>query len=148
MKQIAAIQSDAGLPLAFRTLFNAAKTLMQNGKPLRLILTDDGPARSDPQRNTFWMWHAQVASELTIRTGKTWTKDDVHDLIFLARYMPRVTLELPNGEIVSRPVRTSEKSGPDGEPMREVISNAMNQYLAWIFEMGIEVTIPDAGDWR
>lgn len=108
--------------------------------------------RTDPQRQTLWMWHGQVASELTIRTGRRWTKDDVHELVFLERWMPVFELPLPDGSgVLLRHMRTSDKQTPDtceeNDP-RKVITNAMDQYLAWITEMGIEVTVPDPVEWR
>ena len=113
-----------------------------------------GPAkkeRTDPQRRTLWMWHGEVASELTLRTGKRWTKDDVHELIFLERFMPAFELPLPGGEVKRRPMRTSDKKAPEHceetDP-RKIITNGMDQYLAWVTEMGIEVTVPDPIEWR
>ena len=114
-----------------------------------VVIREHQKQRTDPQRRTLWMWHGQVASELTVRTGKRWTKDDVHELIFLARWMPYVELPMPDGKTVRRPMRTSEKApeGQDDDP-RSIISNAMTQYIAWICEMGIEVTVPDPLDWQ
>ena len=104
--------------------------------------------RTDPQRATMWMWHGQVASELTLRTGHAWTKDDVHEVIFLERFMPRYELIDPEtGEVKSRPMRTSDKRTPEGDDRtaRQAITDAMDEYLAWITDMGIEVTVPEAG---
>lgn len=124
--------------------------LLRQGEQVEVMVGPVRRERTDPQRRTLWMWHGQVASELTLRTGHRWTKDDVHELIFLARFMPVFELRLPDGEVVYRAMRTSDRVTPDGadpDP-RRVISEAMDQYLAWISEMAIDVTVPDPDEWR
>lgn len=139
--------------LAADGLRQAAKQGRQDAQPVEVIIRPWQPPRTDPQRRTMWQWHGQVASELTIRTSRRWSKEDVHELVFLERWMPRIEFIVPDtGEIKSRPLRTSDKV-PDelkdehGQTpsMKQIISNAMTQYLAWIYEMGIEVTVPGEG---
>lgn len=118
------------------------------GKPQEIIFREQKKTRSDPQLNTLWMWHGQVASELSIRSAMRWTKDDIHEEIFLKRWMPYFELLDPTtGEVKSRPMRTSERETPEGDERspRQAISDAMTQYLAWTCENGIEVTVPQEG---
>lgn len=103
--------------------------------------------RTDPQRCTLWMWHGQVASELTLRTHHRWSKEDVHEVLFLPRFMPaRELIDPETGEVMSRPLRTSDKAPEDDDrDIKAIISDAMDDYLRWVTEMGIEVTVPPEG---
>ncbi len=117
------------------------------GEAQEVLFREFQRERTDEQRRTFWMWHAQVASELSIRTGRRWTKEDVHEVVFLPRFMPtRELVDPETGEILHRPLRTSDKA-PEGESrdIKGIISDAMTDYLRWITEMGIEVTVPEEG---
>lgn len=132
-----------------KAIVSAAQT---DGVAISITVEAWEPGRSDPQRKTFWMWHGQVAAELSIRTGMRWTKDDVHEVVFLEKFMPRREVTDPEtGEVKSRPIRTSETdSGVYDEngkkkPMKEVISESMTKYVAWCYENQIEVTIPEEG---
>jgi len=128
-------------------LRGAARRARDEGRPQEVVFRPFQRKRSDPQRHTLWMWHGQVASELSIRTGKRWTKDDVHEVVFLARFMPSKELIDPEtGEVLHRPVRTSDKTlDDDDRDMRSIISDAMDDYLRWLTEMQIEVTVPEEG---
>lgn len=122
--------------MAIDGLKQVAKEGRDSGKPVSVTIGEWEPPRTDPQRKTFWQWHGEVAAELTIRSGMRWTKDDVHEVVFLEKFMPRRELVDPQtGELKSRPLRTSEAT-------KGQISEAMNGYLAWIYEQGIEVTVP------
>jgi hypothetical protein len=135
---------------AAKMAVQALKNAVKEPNPVEVVIQDWKPPRTDPQRRTLWMWHGQVASELTIRTGKRWDKDSVHEIIFLARWMPQIEYTIPDtGEVIRRPMRTSDKP-PEGEERstKEIISDAMNEYLAWIYGMGIEVLVPENYNWR
>lgn len=128
--------------LAADGLRQAANEVKRDGKPKEVLIRDWEPSRTDPQRCTLWMWHGEVASELSVRTGKRWSKDDVHEVIFIPRFMPAHEAELVDpetGEVTTRRKRTSEAT--KGE-----ISEAMTAYLAWIYDMGMSVTVP-VGEW-
>lgn len=131
--------------------FRYGQQLLKQG-PVDIRIGPAKRVRTDPQRKTLWMWHGDVASELTIRTSKRWTKDDVHELIFIERYMPVFELPLPDDSgVLYRRMRTSDKETPENceeSDPRKVITTAMDQYLAWITEMGIDVTVPDPDEWR
>lgn len=129
-------------------LRQAARRARDQGVPQEVLFRPVQKQRTDPQRMTLWMWHGQVASELALRTGALWTKDDVHEVIFLPRFMPqRELIDPQTGEVLTRSVRTSDRRPPEGDDrdMREIISDAMDDYLRWIFEMEIEVTVPEGG---
>lgn len=133
---------------ALRHVKQAAAHARDSGVSMQVRIGEKPKERTDPQRCTMWLWHGQVASELTLRTGRAWTKDDVHEVIFLERFMPHYELIDPEtGEVKSRPMRTSDKRSPEGDDRspREVITDAMDEYLAWIISMGIEVTVPEGG---
>jgi hypothetical protein len=148
-EQVVQIQTKEGVAPAFRLLYENAQFRI-GSEELELVLRKRKQHRTDPQRRTFWNWHGEVASELTLRTRQRWTKDDVHEVIFLPRFMPGIDFIGPEGEQMSRPMRTSDKIKPEGDERthRQIISDAMNAYLAWIYEMGIEVTVPNPIEWR
>lgn len=101
---------------------------------------------TDPQRRTFRKWHSEVASELSVRTGMRWTGDDVHEVIFIPRFMPSQTITMPDGTEVVRHMRTSDKPFPGEErSARKIVSDAMDDYLRWIYDQDIEVTVPEEG---
>jgi hypothetical protein len=107
------------------------------GEAVSLTIAKWEPKRSDPQRKTLWMWHGEVAAELSIRGGMRWSKNDVHEIVFIEKFMPHKELIDPQtGEIKSRPLRTSEAK-------KSEISEAMGKYVAWAYENGIEITIPE-----
>lgn len=132
---------------AYEYLRQITRRARDEDQPQEIVFRPFQRKRSDPQRCTLWMWHGQVASELTLRTGKRWTKDDVHEVVFLPRFMPTKELMDPEtGEILHRPVRTSDKAPDDDDrDMRSIISDAMSAYLAWVTDMGIEITVPEEG---
>ena len=133
--------------LALDGLRQAAKEARRDGNPKEIVIRDWQPPRTDPQRKTLWMWHGEVASELTLRTGRRWSKEDVHEAVFLPRWMPTRELADPKtGEVITRPMRTSDRP-PEGDERstKQIVSDAMTAYLAWAYEMGIEVTVPEAG---
>jgi hypothetical protein len=122
-------------------LRNAVMGARDTGRPIEVRIQPFSPPRTDPQRKTLWMWHGEVGSELSIRTQARWTKDDVHEVVFIPRFMPAADRELidpETGEVISRRKRTTEATKPE-------ITEAMDAYLAWIYGMGIEVTVPEAG---
>ena len=133
--------------LAADGLRRAAHEARDDGHPREVIIREFQPPRTDPQRMTLWMWHGEVASELSRRTGKRWSKDDVHEMIFLPRWMPQIErMDPETGEVMHRPMRTSERP-PDGDDRsaKEIVSEAMTAYLAWAYQAGIDVTAPEDG---
>lgn len=118
------------------------QAVRDSGKDHQVEISLFKPGKSDKQNRTIWMWHTEVASQLTERCKENghnveWDRQSVHDLIFKPRFMPYVEKVTPEGEIISRPLNTSEKGCT-----RPVLSEAMEKYLAWIYGQGMEVTIP------
>jgi hypothetical protein len=116
--------------------------MTETGKPVEVRIRFYKRKKSLPQNSTVWMWNTEVSSQLTQRCRESgadvvWSPEDVHDLIFKARMMPMVERMLPDGEVVAAPMGTS-----DERATVEVMSEAMEKYLAWIYEQGMEVTIP------
>lgn len=129
--------------LAADGLRQAAREMQKDGKPREVVIRQFEPPRTDPQRKTLWMWCGEVASELSIRTGKRWHKNDVYELLVIERFMPlhdAEVVDLETGEVRHRRKRTSEAT-------RAEISEAMERFLAWIYEQGIEVTCPEERTW-
>ncbi|WP_018935672.1 MULTISPECIES: hypothetical protein [unclassified Thioalkalivibrio] len=136
--------AERGYPraqMAVDALREAAKRTKADGRPQEVIIREWQPPRTDPQRKTLWMWHGEVAAELSIRTSRRWAKEDVHEVIFIPRFMPPQGTELVDpetGEILSRNKRTSEATKPE-------ITEAMERYMAWCYQMEIEITVPEEG---
>jgi hypothetical protein len=125
-----------------RNAFREVRAMTESGKPVEVRVKFWKKRKTLPQNSTMWMWHGEVASQLTLRcrevgSNVVWTDNEVHEQIFKPRFMPQVERMLPDGEIVSRPMGTSEE-----EATVEVMSEAMEKYLAWIYEQGMEVRIP------
>lgn len=121
----------------------AAEAVKRTGKPYQIEIKPWAPLKTDPQNRTLWKWHTEVASQLTERcrmAGHTvkWDKTDVHEHLFKPRFMPSRERMLPDGELLIAPMGTS-----DPDCTSAILSNAMDQYLAWIYGEGMEVTIPD-----
>lgn len=120
----------------------ACQMARDRGKPVEVVVRPYRRRKSDPQNRTIWMWHTEVASQLTERCAELgsevrWSRDDVHEHIFKPRFMPQRERMLPTGEITYSPMGTSDKAATV-----EVMSEAMERYLCWIYEHGLEVTIP------
>lgn len=128
--------------LVARNAFREVCQMADTGKPVEVRVKFWKKKKTTPQNSTLWMWHTQVASHLTERCREsgmdmTWSPEDVHESIFKPRFMPQVEKTLPDGEIVFRPMGTS-----DEDATVDVISDAMEHYLSWIYGEGMEVTIP------
>ena len=116
--------------------------MAQQGKPVEVRVRFWKRKKSLPQNSTWWMWTTEVASQLTQRCREAgsdvvWSPEDVHELIAKPRFMPMRERMLPDGEVVMAPIGTSDR-----EATVDVMSEAMERYLAWIYEQGMEVTIP------
>ena len=125
-----------------RNAFREVRHMAETGKPVEVRVKFWQRKKSQPQNSTIWMWHTQVASQLTERCREAgasvaWSPLDVHELIFKPRFMPQVERMLPDGELVTAPMGTSDRGATV-----DVISDAMEQYLSWIYEQGMEVLIP------
>ncbi len=128
---------------AVRQLIEALSEALELKKPVEVTMKPWRKAKTPPQHRTIWMWHTEVASQLTewCRTNGhdvRWTAEDVHDLIFKPRYLPRRCKILPNGAEVCR-----MGSLTDTDLTVDETSDAMEQYLAWLYEKGMSVTIPE-----
>jgi hypothetical protein len=116
---------------------------LKPGKPIEARISYWSPPKTNPQNRTLWMWHGEIASQMTERCREmgmstTWSKDDVHETIFLHRFMPQRELVTPDGEVIFKPIRTSDK-----EATAFVMSKAMDAYVAWAYSQGMELTIPE-----
>ena len=105
-------------------------------KPWEVMVRPYQKRRSDPQLRTIWKWHDEVAAALTIATARPWTASDVHELVFKPKFMPCKQSELPDGTFVHKAMGTSIAP-------RQVISEAMDAYMAWCYTAGIEITVPE-----
>jgi len=127
-----------------RTALRTACEAAQNtGKDQEVIVRPYKKRKTLPQNRTLWMWHREVASQLNERGrmlghSVTWSADEFHDLVFKPRWMPAVEKALPDGTVASSPMGTS-----DPDCTTEILSNAMEQYLSWIYTQGMEITIPE-----
>lgn len=135
-------ESADGWPVARNAMRQACELARESGKAVRVRIDEYKKPKTDPQRNTIFMWHTEVASQLNERCrmaghGVTWNKEAVHDLIFKPRFMPKKQFTMPDGETKTLAVGLS-----DPEATRGIVSDAMEHYLSWIYQQGMEVTIP------
>lgn len=120
----------------------AVREHTRQGQPAAVTVKRYRPKRTDPQVRTIWMWHGEVAAELSHRCREAgfnvqWTKDDVHETLFKQRHMAQRETVLPDGECRYRAYGLSDR-----DTTRQMVSDAMEDYLRWIYQNGIEVTIP------
>jgi hypothetical protein len=114
-----------------------ARLEVRDEQPWEVVIRPYQRRRTDEQLRTLWKWHGEVAAALSISTGRPWTKEDVHEIVFLPKFMPCRQSELPDGTLVHKAMRTSVAP-------RGVISEAMDAYMAWCYEHAIEITVPEA----
>ncbi|MEN8720086.1 MAG: hypothetical protein ABF296_07485 [Oceanococcaceae bacterium] len=127
-------------------LFAAAEDATREGKTAEIIIRRMQADKTDPQRRTLWKWHGEVAAALSISTPHRWKKEDVHEIVFLPKFMPTVERVLPDGEVVHRPLRTSDRVPDEWETdMKAILSKAMDAYMAWAYQSDIEITVPEGG---
>ena len=126
-----------------RMVAAAVRSLTRDGKAADVSVKKYVKVTTPPQRRTVWMWHGEVAAQLSERASDLghdvkWTRNDVHELIFKPLFLPQVALMLPDGSEVYRPKGLSDRD----TTVREV-TQAMEAYLAWIYQRSMDVTIPD-----
>ena len=131
---------------------SAAEQMLQQGHWVRVEVSRWKKAKTPPQNRTLWQWHTEVASQLTERCRSLalsddrgrlaeWSREEVHEIIFKPRMMPYREKVTPDGVVHPMPMGTS-----DPECTAEVLSEAMEKYLAWIAGEGMEVTVPDSAE--
>lgn len=132
--------------VAKNAMRSVCELVTEKDKPVRLTVEPYSKPKTDPQLRTLWMWHGEVASQLTERCKMSghateFDKDAVHELIFKPRFMPSAEYLMPDtGEVKIKPMGLSDK-----DATKPVVTDAMEAYLAWIYEQGMEVTIPEGG---
>lgn len=94
------------------------------------------PKRSDAQNRLLWLWHAQVAAEFSVFTGKHWKPEAVHYRFFLPKFLKGEVVELPDGTKAWASDGSSTQNKQD-------MSDAMTEYQVWCLNNGIELTQPD-----
>lgn len=99
--------------------------------------------KTPPQHRTVWMWCAETASYLTEQCranglNTAWTKDDVYEVIFKPRFMPRREFVMPDGSEEDRPMGLS-----DPALTLPMLASAMDHFIAWAVSQGVELTIPE-----
>lgn len=119
------------------------QAMLAEGKPARIQVSRYVRGKTPPQLRTIWQWHTEVASQLTEHCRAAgysfrWNREEVHEVVFKPRFMPRRTTVMPDGTTVDNPKGLSDSDTDLGE-----VSEAMDAYLAWITGQGYEVTVPD-----
>ena len=98
-----------------------AKSFLERGKPLRVIVTDSEKHRSSEQNARYWAILSEIAEKAGIN-GQKFSREVWHE--YYARiYLPLDEVILPDGEIIQRRVSTTSLKVPQ-------FSNYMNQVEA------------------
>lgn len=105
-------------------------------KPMELIISRYSPTRTHGQNALLWKWHNEVASELAFSTGQPWTAEQVHYRVFCPKFLNGVVCQLPDGSKAWVSETSSTQSTAD-------LSAAMESYLAWCVQWGIDLTVPE-----
>lgn len=141
MKRTFRILSPESMRAACRELVR-----VQIDAPHELTIRPAVKKRTDPQLRTLWMWHTEIAPQLTLLSMKDdgpsliWTKELVHEALFKPFFCKKDEIELPGGKVVTVLHGTSKMT-------REQVSEAMDRYRAWIAQHEWEVTDPEDARW-
>lgn len=127
--------------LVLKSAFNLAEIMLESGW-VDVVIARHVEKKTPPQHRTVWLWCTECAgqlSEMGRMTGKggKWSKDDVYEIVFKGRFMPKREKVMPDGTIEYVPVGLSAK------PTIEQVSEAMEKFQAWAAELGIELTQPE-----
>lgn len=104
--------------------------------PMEMTISRYHPTRTSSQNNLLWKWHSEVAADLTLSTGKPWTAAQVHYRVFCPKFLDGEVIELPDGTKAWASESSSGRSTVE-------LSEAMDKYLAWCIEWGIDLTVPE-----
>lgn len=117
--------------------------------PHEVVIQPANKRRTDRQLRTLWMWHTQIAPHLTLLgNGVIWTAELVHEALFKKFFMPTREIVLPGGKVVTVSMGTSDRP-PEGDnrTTKQIVSEAMDRYRAWIAQHEWEVTDPEDARW-
>lgn len=131
--------------IVLKSAFNLAEIMLENGW-IDISISRHVEKKTLPQHRTIWLWCTEAASQLSemgrmTRKGGKWSKDDVYEIIFKSRFMPKREKIMPDGTIEYVPIGLSSK------PTIEQVTEAMNKFQVWAAELGIELTQPDDLKW-
>lgn len=108
-----------------------AKTCLEKGEPLRVIVTSDEKKRNAEQNRFYWGVALRDISEQAWIDGKQFDKDAWHEY-FSRKFGVCEDLTLPDGEIITRRKSTTQMTV--GE-----FSTYVNQVQAWAANhLGVE----------
>ena len=104
-------------------------------KPVQITFKEYKPVRSWSQNATLWMWHHDVAAEISLYTGKYWSAEAVHYRVFCPKFLRGEVVELPDGTKAWASETSSNQNKMD-------LADAMTNYQAWCIDNGIELRDP------
>jgi hypothetical protein len=127
--------------LVLKSAVNLAEVMLEGGW-VDVAISRHVEKKTPPQHRTVWLWCTEAAIQLSAMgrmTGKggKWSKDDVYEIVFKGRFMPKIEKVMPDGAVEYVPVGLSAK------PTIEQVSMAMEKFQAWAIELGIELTQPE-----
>lgn len=128
-----------------KAAFRLTKQMIENCD-VDVTISKHVDKKTMPQHRTIFMWCGESAAQLTEMgrmTGKggKWKTEDVYEIIFKGRFMPKNEKIMPDGTIEYIPVGLSEN------PSIESVTEAMNKFQVWAAELGIELTQPKELRW-
>lgn len=112
-----------------------ARSCVERGRPLRVIVTEDEKKRNNEQNKRLWKAVYEQIAEQAWVDGKQFSKDVWHEW-YAGKYMPKIEFVMPDGEIVMRRKSTSELTVSEfSEYMQRVEADAASElgvmFLAW-----------------
>lgn len=110
-----------------------ARTYLERGKPLRVIVTEEERKRTTQANAFYWGPVLTTIAEQAWVQGRQYSKDVWHEH-FACLYLPRTEIVTPYGEIVARRKSTTELSvGEFSEYLQRVQAAAATE-LGVVFE--------------
>lgn len=139
MKEILVVRGRADCQIVWNVINSH---FAGHDSPLEVTIAPYVKRRNISQLKTLWMWHGEAVGIVNMRNKQVgcnalWTKENWHDYFFKPRFMPKRVFVV-SGETILTDIGASDK-----ECSVTVLSDAMDKYLAWLYDNDIDVTVPD-----
>ncbi len=104
-----------------------ARGFIDAGTPLRIILTTSEAKRSNEANGYYWKAVLTQIADQAWCNGRQYSRDVWHEH-FAQKHMPKIEIELPTGEIISRRKSTTEcGAGEFSDYVRKVEAEAAQE---------------------
>lgn len=110
-----------------------ARTYLERGKPLRVIVTEEERKRTSEANRFYWGPVLTTIAEQAWVDGRQFSKDTWHEY-FAREFLPKEEVVMPYGEIVARRKSTTELSVSEFSEYLQRVQAAAATELGVVFE--------------